>query len=123
MCSCERVRETDSEGEGERQRAGRVRLRRPDDVRRPRPERECGAENVRNVHVGWFLQARRDGLQSSAKRNMAPCSSQELRGRGRREGATEGVRVRVGLAGGGEDKGFPRAASPSPLPKDVNGTI
>lgn len=80
---------------------------------------------MRNVHVGWFVEARRDVLQSSAKRNMALCSSLELRGRTKEEGrgANKSVCLCV-CAGRGEDKGFPRAASPAPfLPKDVNGTI
>lgn len=64
-------------------------------------------------NVGF--QARRDSLQSSAKRNMVLCSLQELWGRERRE---EGVCVHVHACmcacvcvGEEEDKGFPRALS------------
>lgn len=76
----------------------------------------------------WLVfQARRDSLQSSAKRNMALCSSQELRGRKRREGAKKSVRAYVHVPvcvyvcgeegqAKSKDKGFPRAL-PSPLAK------
>lgn len=100
-----------------------------DDVRRLEARRSQ-REQCRKCEkcARWLVfQARRDSLQSSAKRNMALCSSQELRGRKRREGAKRSVHACVHMPvcvyvcgeegqAKNKDKGFPRAL-PSPLAK------